>query len=57
MSGGKDGQTLFHRNFPTTAKGLTSTTGVDWHFRVKNKKFDVGLTKNHSQHAKNQLNP
>ena len=47
MSGGKDGQTLFHRNFPATAKGLASTTGVDWHLRVKNKKFDVGLTKNY----------
>ena len=47
MSGGKDGQTLFHRIFPATARGLTSTTAVDWHLKVKNKKCDVGLIKNY----------
>ena len=58
MSGGKDGQTLFHRILPATARGLTRTIAVDWHFKVKNKKCDVGLIKkllHHSQHAKNQL--
>ena len=45
MSGGKDGQTLFHRILPATARGLTSTTAVDWHLKVKNKKRDVGLIK------------
>ena len=26
---------------------LTSTTAVDWYLKVKNRKCDVGLTKNH----------
>ena len=34
MSGGKDGQILFHRIFPTTARGLTSKTAVNWHLKV-----------------------
>ena len=29
MSGGKDGQTLFHRILPAIAGGLIGTTGVD----------------------------
>ena len=48
MSGGKDGQTLFHRILPATARGLASTTAVDWYLKVKNKKCNVGLTKNYS---------
>ena len=47
QTGGKDGQTLFHRILPATARGLKSTTAVDWHLRVKNKKCDVGLIKNY----------
>ena len=47
MPGGKDGQTLFHRIFPANARGLTSTTAVDWLLKVKNKKCDVGLIKNY----------
>ena len=48
MAGGKDGQTLFHRILPPTARRLiTSTTAVDWHLKVKNKKSDVGLIKNY----------
>ena len=48
MTGGKDGQTLFHRILPPTARRLiTSTTAVDWHLKVKNKKSDVGLIKNY----------
>ena len=47
MLGEKDGQTLFHRILPATARGLTSTTAVDWHLKVKNKKRDVGLIKNY----------
>ena len=43
MSGGKDGQTLFHRILPATAMGLTSKTAVKWHLKVK----DVGLTKSY----------
>ena len=44
MSGGKDGHTLLHRIFPATARGLPSTTAVDWHLKAKNKKCYVGLT-------------
>ena len=47
MSGGKDGQTLFHRILPATARGLTSTTAVDWHLKAKNKKCNVGPIKNY----------
>ena len=47
MAGEKDGQTLFHRILPATARGLASTTAVDWHLKVKNKKRDVGLIKNY----------
>ena len=47
MSGGKDEQTLFHRILPATARGLTSTTAVDWHFKVKDMEYDVSLTKNY----------
>ena len=47
MSGQKDGQTLFHRVLPATAKRLTSTTAVDWHFKAQNKKCNVGLIKNY----------
>ena len=43
MSGGKDRQTLFHWTLPVTTKGLTSTTPVDWHLKVKDKKCNVGL--------------
>ena len=46
MSGGKDGQALFHRILLATATGgrgeVTSTIAVDWHY---------------GQHAKNQLDP
>ena len=60
MSGGKDGQNLFHRILPATARVLTSTTAVDWHLKVKDKKCDVGLTKNYYitvSMQKNKLNP
>ena len=47
MSGGKDGQTLFHRILPATAMGLTSKTAVNWHLKVKDIEYNVGLTKNY----------
>ena len=47
MSGGKDGQNLFGRILLAIADGLTSTTAVDWHIKVKDKKCDIGLTKNY----------
>ena len=45
MTGGKDGQTLFHRILPATAGGLTSITMVDWHLKVKHRVYNVCLTK------------
>ena len=45
MSGGNDGQTLFHSILPATARGLTSKTAVNWHLKVKNIEYNVGLTK------------
>ena len=47
MSGGKDGQTLFHRILPATTRGLTSKTAVNWHLKVKDVEYNVGLTKNY----------
>ena len=60
MSGGKDGQTLFHRILPATARGLTSTTAVDWHLKVENKKCNISLIKSYCitvSMQKNQQNP
>ena len=47
MGGWKDIQTLLHRILPATTRGLTSTTAVDWHLKVKDKEYGVGLTKNY----------
>ena len=47
MSGGKDGQILFHRILPATARGLTSKTAVNWHLKVKDIEYNVGLTTNY----------
>ena len=50
MSGWNDGQTLFDRILPATTSWLismASTTAVDWHLKMKDKKCDLGLTKNH----------
>ena len=47
MSEGKDGQTLFYRILPATAMGLTSKTAVNWHLKVKDIEYNVGLTKNY----------
>ena len=46
MSGGKDEQTLVG-SFQLASGGLASTTAVDWHLKVKNKKCDVGIIKNY----------
>ena len=45
MPRGKDGQTLFLRILPDTARGLTSTTAGDWHLKAQNKKCNVGPIK------------
>ena len=34
-AGRKGGQTLFHRILLATARGLASTTAVEWHLKVK----------------------
>ena len=47
MAGLKDGQALFHRILPATTKGLSSTTAVDWHLKIKDIEYNVGLTKNY----------
>ena len=46
MTGRTDGETLFHRILPANGGGLTSTTAVDWHLKVKDIEHIVGLTKN-----------
>ena len=45
MSERKDGQTLFHGILPATARGLASKTAINWHLKVKNIEYNVGLTK------------
>ena len=47
MSGSKDGQTLFHWIITAKAMGLTSKTAVNWHLKVKDIEYNVGLTKNY----------
>ena len=47
MSGGKDGQILFNGILPATTRGLTSKTAVNWHLKVKDIKYNVGLTQNY----------
>ena len=47
MTGQKDGQNLFHRILPATARSLTSRTEVDWHLQVKDSEYNIGLTKNY----------
>ena len=44
MSEVKDGQVLFHRIYPATARDLTSTNAVNWHLKVKDIEHNVGLT-------------
>ena len=55
----KDRQNLFHRILLATARGLTSTTKVDWHLQVKGSEYNIGLTKNYCitvSMQKNKLN-
>ena len=40
-----DRQSLPHKILSATARGLTSTTAVDCHLKVKGIEYDVGLTK------------
>ena len=50
MSGGKDRQTLLHWILPATARGLTSTTPIDWHLKVKNYCITISMQKISSIH-------
>ena len=36
-----------HGTLPATAGGLTSTAAADWHSKVKDIEYDVGLAKNY----------
>ena len=47
MSGSKDGQTLFYGILPATARGLASETAINWHLKVKNIEYNVGLPNNY----------
>ena len=47
MEGRKGRQTLFYRTLLAVARGLTSTTAVDWNLKVKYIEYDVGLTINY----------
>ena len=47
MSGGKDRQILFHGILPATSRGLASKTVINWHLKVKDIEYNVGLTKNY----------
>ena len=47
MSGGKDGQTLFLGILPATTRGLASKTAINWHLKVKDIEYNVGLNKNY----------
>ena len=47
MAGGKDGQALFHRILLATATGLTTTTVVEWQYRVQYLEYNISLTKNY----------
>ena len=48
MRRGKDGQTLFHRILLDTDGGqLHLTTAIDWHLKVKDIEFNLGLNKNY----------
>ena len=46
MSGGKNGQTLFH-GIPATARSLASKTAMNWYLKVKDIEHNVSLTKNY----------
>ena len=41
------GKSYFIGSFPAIARGLTSTTAVDWHLKVKHIEFDVCVIKNY----------
>ena len=59
MSGGKDGEILFHWILPATTRGLSNKTAVNWHLKVKDNRVQCWSYQkllHHSNHAKNKLN-
>ena len=48
MAERKDRDILFYRTILATAGGPTSATAVDWHLKIKDRQYNVCLTKNHS---------
>ena len=38
-----DRQTIFHGTLPATARGLTNTTAVDWHLKVKDMESTISV--------------
>ena len=48
MSGSKDEQILFHGIRLATARSLASKAAINWHLKVKNIEYNVGLTNNYS---------
>ena len=48
MSGSKDERILFHGIRLATARGLASKAAINWHLKVKNIEYNVGLTNNYS---------
>ena len=47
MSGGKDRQTLFYGILAATARDLASKTVINWHLKVKDTDYNIGLTKHY----------
>ena len=47
ISGSKDGQIVFHGILPATTRGLGSKTAINWHLKVKDIEYNVGITKNY----------
>ena len=47
MSGSKNRQTVFHRILPATVRCLAIQTAINWHLKVKNIEYNVGLTNNY----------
>ena len=47
ITGCTNGKTLFHGILPAVARGLVRKTAINWHLKVKNIKYNVGLTNNY----------
>ena len=46
-AGPKDRKTLFCRTLPSTARGPTSSTALDWHLKSKDTEYNIHLIKNY----------